>query len=246
MTHRLLLALLACVLQAQTPLRLLVSNGFKGTMEVLKPQAEKELGRPLNITFSSTAGLRQQIESGAAFDATVITVEAIDALARQSKLAAATRVTLAKSELGIGIRSGAPKPDIKTPGALKKTLLAAASITFPKDGASRTYLEQMFEKLGITAALKPKIILANGSTAASESVAEGKAGLVLTLFSEIIPTKGLEILGPLPGEHHYDIRFAAAASSNTTNAGEARKFIAFLASPARTEVFKSKGLDRLP
>jgi len=51
--------------------------------------------------------------------------------------------------------------------------------------------------------------LAQGSGPATESVAQGKAAMVITLFSEIVPIPGVEILGPLPGAFHYDIRAAA-------------------------------------
>jgi len=149
---------------AQTSaLRVLVSNGLKGSMEELRPQAEKAIGQPLSIEFSSTAGLKKKIAAGEAFDATIITVEAIDDLIKQGKLTAASRKNVGRSELGIGIRAGAPKPDIRTPDALKKSLLAATSITYPRDGASRGYLEKMFERLGIAAQIKPKIVLAPGS-----------------------------------------------------------------------------------
>jgi molybdate transport system substrate-binding protein len=217
---------------------------MKAAVEELKPQAERETGRQLDLRFSSTAGIKQRIQAGDPFDATIITAEAVGDLIQQGKLAAATRADLARSELGIGIRTGVPKPDIKTPDGLKRALRAAASITFPKDGASRGYVEGMFEKLGIAGDVKPKIILADGSGPATESVAEGKAALVITLFSEIIPVKGVEILGPLPGEYHYDIRFAAAAASGTKNAEAAKKLIAFLAGPAPLAVFKAKGLER--
>ena len=200
-------------------------------MEELQPQCERAIGRPLAVEFSSTAGLKKKIEGGAVFDVTVITVEAIDDLIKQGKLAGGSRSAVCRSELGIGIRAGAAKPDIRTPDALKRTLRDAQSITYPQDGASRGYVEQMFERLGIAADVKPKIILAAGSGPATESVAAGKAQFVITLFSEIVPTHGVEILGPLPGEFHYDIRFAAAAGAATKNLDAAKALIAFLAGP---------------
>jgi molybdate transport system substrate-binding protein len=217
---------------------------MKAALEELRPQAEREIGRPLELRFNSTAGIKQQIQRGETFDAAIITSEAIGELIQQGRLAAGTRAELARSELGLGIRSGAAKPDIKTSDGLRRALRAAASITYPKDGASRAYVEGMFEKLGIAAELKPKIILADGSGPATESVASGKAALVITLFSEIIPVKGVEILGPLPGEYHYDIRFAAAAASMTKEQEGVRKLIAFLGGAGSTAVFKKKGLER--
>jgi len=224
-------------------LRLLVSNGMKGTMEELQPQCEKAVGRPLAIQFGSTASLKKRIESGEAFDVTIITTEAIGDLITQGKLTGASRMDVGRSELGIGIRAGAPKPDIRTPEALKQALQQTKSITYPRDGASRGSIENMFERMGIAAALKPKIILADGSGPATESVAAGQAAMVITLFSEIVPVHGVEILGPLPGEYRTDIRFGAATSATSKNAEAASTLIAFVSGPKAAPVLKAKGIE---
>ena len=225
-------------------LRLLVSNGMKGSMEALQAQCEKEIGRRLAIEFGSTASLKQRIEAGESFDATIITVEAVDDLIKKALLAGATRTAIGRSELGIGVRAGSPKPDIKTIAGFTKALREAPSITYPQDGASRGYIEQTFQRLGIAGDVKSKIILANGSGPATESVAAGKAAMVVTLFSEIVTIQGVEILGPFPGEYQSDIRFAAATSARSTHADAAKALIAFLAGPKTTAVLKAKGIDR--
>ena len=225
------------------PLRLLVSNGMKGSVEALQPECEKAAGRPLAIQFGSTASLKKRIETGEAFDVTIITTEAIADLIKQGKLTSASRVDVGRSQLGIGIRAGAPKPDIRTPEALKKTLQETRSITYPQDGASRGAIEKMFERMGIAAEVKPRIILAPGSGPATESVAAGQAAMVITLFSEIVPIHGVEILGPLPGEYAMDIRFAAATSATSTSADAGKALIAFLSGPAAARVLKAKGIE---
>src|SRR5206468_10062690 len=113
-------------------------------MEELQPQFEKAIGRSLAIQFGSTASLKKRIEMGEAFDVTIITTEAIADLIEQGKLSRTSRMDVGRSELGIGVRAGAPKPDIRTPAALKKTLQEAQSITYPQDGASRGSIEKMF------------------------------------------------------------------------------------------------------
>jgi len=228
---------------ASPALRLFVSNGMKGTLEELQPQCEKAVGRPLAIQFGSTASLKKRIEMGEAFDVTVITTEAIADLITQGKLTGASRVDVGRSELGIGIRAGAPRPDIRTPEALKKTLQGAKSITYPQDGASRGSIEKMFERMGIAADVKPKIILAPGSGPATESVAAGQAAMVITLFSEIVPTHGVEILGALPAPYQMSIRFASATSATSTNAEAGKALIAFVSGSKAAPVLKAKGIE---
>ena len=133
--------------------------------------------------------------------------------------------------------------DIRTPEALKKTLQDTKSITYPQDGASRGAIEKMFERMGIAAEVKPRVILAPGSGPATESVAAGQAAMVITLFSEIVPTHGVEILGPRPGEYRMDIRFAAATSAASTSAEAGKALIAFLSGPAAAPVLKAKGIE---
>jgi molybdate transport system substrate-binding protein len=227
------------------PVTVLVSNGMKAAMEELQPQCERAIARPLALQFNSTAAVKKKIEAGEGFDVAIITSEAIDDLIKEGKIAAGTHAELVRSELGIGIRAGASKPDIRTAEALKRTLRDAKSITYPEDGASRGYIEKMFDRMGIAAEVEPRIILAQGSGPATESVAAGKAALVITLFSEIVPIHGVEILGPLPGEFHYDIRFTGAASATAKNADAAKALIAFLAGPKAVPTFKAKGLEPL-
>jgi molybdate transport system substrate-binding protein len=227
-----------------TPVRVLVSNGLKAAMEQLQPRCERAIGHPLALQFNSTAALKKKIAAGEEFDVAMITVEAIDDLIKQGKVAGGSRAALGRSRLGIGIRAGAAKPDIHTPEALKRALLAARSITFPEDGASRPNIEQMFARLGIAAALQSRIMLVQGSGPATQSVADGKAEMVITLFSEIVPVHGVEILGALPGDFQYDVRFDGAVSAAAKNPEAAKALIAFLTGPEAEAVFRTSGLDR--
>lgn len=222
--------------------RVLVSNGLKGAMEKLQPQAEKAIGRQISVQYNSTLKVKQSIEAGEMFDATLITNEAVNDLEDEGKLVVGSHTPLALSELGIGIKSGVPKPDIKTVDALKRAMKEAKVITYPQDGATRGYIDKMWDRLGIGAEVKPKIVLAPSSGAASQSVADGKATFVITLFSEIVPTKGVDILGPLPGDYGMHVNFTAGVSTTAKNAEAAEALIAFLKSPAAEPVFKAKGL----
>jgi molybdate transport system substrate-binding protein len=241
------LAAASIVLSAQAkPVKLLISNGMKGVMEELAPQCEKAIGAPLAVEYSSTFGLRKKVEAGEAFDATIITSEGVTALTKQGKLAEGSSAYLGRSPLGIGILTGAHKPDIRTVAAFQQALLNAKSITYPQDGATRGFIDSMFEKLGIAAQVKPKIILAPSSGASTANVAAGKAEFVITLFSEIVPVKGIEVLGPLPGEYATYVNFTAAASSGAQNLDAAKKFIAFMSAPKTAPMLKAKGLEVHP
>ncbi len=227
-----------------TPVHVLASNGVKAVIDELKPQAEKAIGRPLMIDFDTSSSVKKRIEGGEAFDVAILTSDVIDDLAKAGKIAAGTRTEIARCGIGIGVRAGAAKPDIKTSDALKKTLLASKSITYAEDGASRTYILQMEDKLGIADAMKAKTILEKGSVRSNARVADGSAEMILTLVSEILPAPGVQLVGPLPADVQHYVNFAEGIGPNSKNVDAGKALMKFLASPAVAPTLKAKGMER--
>src|SRR5262249_31785889 len=141
------------------------------------------------------------------------------------------------------VRSGARKPDVRTVDALKQTLLNVKTLTYAQDGASRQHIEKMFEGLGITDKMKPKLVLVNGSDASFAAVESGRAEMVITLISEILPVKGVDFVGPLPEKFQNYVHFAAGVSANAKNADAAGSLIRFLSGPKAGPTFKDKGIQ---
>ena len=226
------------------PVHVLASNGVKAVIDDLKPQAEKAIGRPLVIEFGTSSAVKKQIEGGEAFDVAILTSDVIDDLSKAGKIAAGTRTEIARCGIGIGVRAGAAKPDIKTSAALKKTLLAAKSISYAQDGASAAYILQMEDKLGIADAMKAKTILEKGSVGSNARVADGSAEMVLTLVSEILPAKGVDLVGPLPADVQHYVNFAEGIGPNSKNTDAGKALMKFFASPAVAPTLKAKGMER--
>jgi molybdate transport system substrate-binding protein len=125
----------------------LCSNGLREVMEVLVPQFERASGHKLNITFGLASAFKRQIDGGEAFDLTVLTPPLIDDLIKQAKVVADTRTVIARSGMGLLTKKGAPKPDISTADAFKRTLTNAKSITYPSEGASGIYFVGLIDRL---------------------------------------------------------------------------------------------------
>jgi molybdate transport system substrate-binding protein len=247
MTRRVVVAGLILTLTqaggAQTPVKVLASNGVREVIESLKPQCARAIGRPLAMQYGSSTELLQTIRKDGDFDVVVLTTEAIDSLIKDGKIAPGTRADVARAGIGVGVRKGAAKPDISTADALKQTLMKAKSITYAQDGASRVYLEKMFDNLGVGSQVKPKIILEQGSGGAGNRVASGGAEMVMTLVSEILPMPGVEFVGPLPAQLQSYVSFAAGVSSKAANAEAGKALITFLKSSAAAPAFKPKGME---
>jgi molybdate transport system substrate-binding protein len=222
-------------------IKVLSSNAVKTVLEELGPRFEKATEHKLVITFKSAAALKSDIEKGEAFDLAILTASAADDLIKQGKLAAATRTDLVRSGAGVAIRKGAPKPDISTTDAFKRTLLNARSIGYVEQGATGIYLKGLLERLGIAEELKPKTRLL--ATAAAEAVAKGEVEIGMTQISEILPYAEAELAGPLPPEIQLYTLFPAAISASAREPQAAKILIEFLRSPAAAIVIKAKGME---
>jgi molybdate transport system substrate-binding protein len=233
------LLLLASLAQA-AEIKVLASTAVKTTLEELAPQFEKATGNKVDITFGPATALKAKIDEGTAFDVAILAAPVTDSLAGSGKLDLPA-TTIAHSGIGLAIRKGAPKPDISTTEAFKRTLLNAKSIGVTAAGASGVYLKTLFEKLGIADDLKPKLKLLAG--AAGEAAGAGEVEIGMTQISEILPYASAELLGPLPPDIQSYTYFSAAASAASKEADVAKAFIKYLAAPSALAVIKAKGME---
>lgn len=228
---------------AQVPeLRVLSSDGMEAVMTSLTPKIERSTGRKLKSTFDSSKSILDLMQAGEAFDVAILTTATIDDLIKQGKIMADSRVEIASSAMGVGIRAGAPKPDISTPEAMKQTLLKAKTITFNPTGATATLLNKMFDRLGVADDVKPKIVPDTVSGGGQKRVADGKVDLVITLIPEIKGFPGLTYVGPLPEELNGNINFAAGVATNSKDPEKAKALLRLVTAPAAVPTIKAKGM----
>jgi len=226
------------------PLDVFASNGVKAVLEALASDSERIAGRPIATRFGTSASIRQAITAGESFDVAILTTEALDELTKAGRIVAGSGAAIGRSGIGVGVRAGAPRPDITTPDALKRALLGARSLTYAEDGASRVHITRMFDALGVAEVVKGKTTLEQGSVRATARVARGDTELVLTLVSEILPIPGIELAGPLPAAFQNYIAFAAGVGAKAQNPAAARALVAFLSSQGASPVFTAKGIER--
>ena len=181
--------------------------------------------------WSSTTDIQKRVAAGEVADLVILGDSGTEALIKDGKLVASTRAIFAKSGIGIAVRSGARKPDISSADALKKSLLAAKSVGY-SEGASGTYLVGMFQKLGIYDQVKSKASVAKANEPVGEKVARGEAEIGFHQLSELIPVKGIHIVGPLPAELQYITVFSGGMHREAKEPDAAKALIKFLTAPA--------------
>jgi molybdate transport system substrate-binding protein len=233
----------ATVSAQKTPMRLLVSNGVKAALVAVQPACEAQTATTFTAEFNTSTALRAMAAAGP-FDLAFMTEEAIDALVAEKRLDAGSKTMVARTRIGAGVRQNAAALDVRTSDGVRGALLAASSVTWASDGASRPFIEKMIEKLGITTQMAGKIHTEQGSPRATARVVNGQSDIVLTLVSEIVPVPGLKPAGALPQEFQGEVSFAAGVGAASAQAATARRVLACLVAPSAGSSYSSVGLDR--
>jgi molybdate transport system substrate-binding protein len=220
-------------------IKVLSTIGMRTVLEEITPAFERQNGGTVTRVYDSSVALMKRIAAGETGDAAVFTAGAIDELIAHGKVA--SRTDLARSFVGIAVRKGAPRPDIATPDAFKKTMLAAKSIARSETGASGLYFAGLVERLGLAEALNPKIIVQDGIV--GRIAARGEAEIAVQQISELMQADGIDIVGPLPDELQSITVFSGGVFTNSSAAGLAAAYVAHLASPAFAAVIRLKGME---
>ncbi len=224
-------------------IKLLASGAVKDAYLELLPKFEKASGHKVMAAWSNTPEIQKRVAAGEVADLVILGNSGTEELIKQGKLVPSTRAIFAKSGIGIAVRSGARKPDISSVDALIKSVLAAKSVAY-SEGASGTYLVGMFQKLGIYDQIKSKASVAKANEPVGEKVVRGEAEIGFHQISELIPVKGIQIVGPLPAELQYITVFSGGVHSEAKEPNAAKALITFLTAPAVGKSIKKHGLDR--
>jgi len=223
-------------------MKILCSNGVKSVMLEILPACERKSGARIETVWGSTMGLQKDIAAGADGDLAVLTAEVIDGLIAEGKAAAGSRADLARSGIGVAVRKGAAKPDIASPEALKRALLAARSVSHSKTGQSGIYFPTVLARLGISDAIQSKLVVPEGGTPIGEVVARGEAEIGIQQISELLPVPGIEIVGPLPAPLQKITIFSAGVLATAQDQNRAKELLAFIAQSSRP-LLAAKGLE---
>jgi molybdate transport system substrate-binding protein len=223
-------------------IRVISNPGMKSVFEELAPQFERMTGHRVLIQYGLMAQLKAPIDAGE-FDVAISTGPVTAYLNERGMTVPDSRADVARVGIGVSVRAGAPKPDISTVSAFKRTLLNAKSISYTGGSAAGTYIAGMLERLGIAAEMKPKTRILGGGGQNPKAVAAGEVELGLSVISDIVPVPGAELLGPLPAELQTYIVETAAVGIASKEPQAAGALIKFLLAPAATPVFRAKGLE---
>jgi len=230
---------------AAAEIKVLTAGAFKQVVLALVPDFERQTGNKVVVDNDTAGALTKRIEGGEAFDLAVLTPAALSSLTSKGKLVAGSQVSLARVGVGVVVKEGAPKPDISSVGAFKRALIAAKSVAYidpAAGGSSGIYVAGLLDKLGLAAEVNTKAKLIAGG-AVAEHIANGEAELGIHQISEILPVKGITLVGPLPAEIQNYTIYAAALGANAKEGEAAKALLKALSGPAAANVLKAKGME---
>ena len=229
--------------------RVMTSGAFTAPYLEVIPQFERTTHHKIVTAYGASMGnapdsIPSRLERGEPVDVVILAAPALDDLIKQGKVVPGSRVDLVRSSIGVAVRAGAPKPDISSVEALKRTLLGAKSIAYSAS-ASGVYLSQeLFPRLGIADQIKAKCHrIANEPVGAV--VARGDAEIGFQQISELLPVAGIDYVGPLPPDVQKVTVFSAGVAVGAKHPEAARALIKFLASPAVVPAITKSGLEPL-
>jgi molybdate transport system substrate-binding protein len=221
-------------------LKVLSAIGMRLVMEDLGPKFEQATGHKLAILFDAGGVVVERVQGGETADVVLLPRPALERLTKDGRIVAGSETLLARSGIGVAVRKGASKPDISSPEALKRTLLAAKSITYsnPVLGGAK-----VLDRLGIGSEMKAKTVFSKVPGEVGQLVANGEAEIAVHQIQELISVPGIEIVGPLPGDLQSTIVFSGAIMAGTKEAEIGKALINFLRTPDAAAAIKAKGME---
>lgn len=230
------------------PLKVLISGGFHGAYERVLPEFERTTGIAVVTGSGASQGtgpqtIRAQLDRGVPADVVILSREGLEELIVASRIAAGTDVDLGRTPIGLAVRAGAHKPDVRTVAAFAQVMLEARAVAVPSSTSGIFLMNEVFPRLGIAG--KVDIRIAARGTGAAAMVAAGEADVALMPVSEIVHAPGVELAGILAEEIQLNQVFAAAVVAGAQAAEAGRRLIAYLASERAAEAIRSSGMEPL-
>jgi molybdate transport system substrate-binding protein len=175
-------------------------------------------------------------------DVVVLASNAIDTLMTDGKLLSGSRRDLVRSGIAVAVPAGTPRPDIGSEAAVQQAVRGAKRLSY-STGPSGVYLEKMFERWGILAELRSRIVVPPPGVAVGTLLADGRVDLGFQQLSELLTLPGVDVVGPLPAEIQSITLFSGGVSVTSARLDAARAVLEFMASPAAAAVKERHGMQ---
>lgn len=235
-------ALLASGVAGAAEIKVLSTQATEQSYRELVPMFEKATGHKVTTLFTGTLDADKRIAAGEAYDLLIMSQTSIDQHMKGGKVVSGSRTDLARSGVAVGVKAGAPKPDISSVEALKRTLINAKSIGY-STGPSGNYVISMFEQLGVADQVKPKLKQTATGVFVGSIIANGEVEIGFQQVSELSQYSGVDYVGPLPAAVQNYTTFSSGILAGAKEVDAARALVRYITSPAAGAVFRKRGME---
>jgi molybdate transport system substrate-binding protein len=229
-------------------IKVLSTTAMKTTLDELAPAFERATDYRFIASYGPSAKIAKMVADGEPHDMAIVTDHGFEELARQGKLVSGSRADIARSAMALAVQKGAPRPDISSGERFKEALLKAKSLGMSNPvgaGQSGANLVKIFDKLGITEAMKPKCFYGPGGPAGliGNFLVRKEVEIGIQQLPELMMVPGIDIVGPLPPDIQMKTVFTAGISTAAKNADGARALAQFLTTPQARAAIQAKGME---
>ena len=227
-------------------LKVMVSGAMAHALEEVSQDFAKKNGHTLDFVVGTTGVIQDKVRAGEKADVVEVTSAGMDALEKEKLIAPGTRVDLARANIGVAVRDGAPMPDISSVDALKARLIAAKSVAWidPKvGGQAGQAIVNLLQKMGIADDVMKKSVYGETGGEAVEKMAAGQADMAISFISEIKPVKGAKVAGPIPAAVQNPSTYAGGVGVNSANPDIARALLKAMQDAEARHIMVEAGLD---
>ena len=223
-------------------LKLLSSMATRELLNDLFAQYQRATGQSVNSEAAGGVDVAKRVRAGEVVDVVILSSTAIDSLIAAGSLLPDSRVDLVKSGVSIAVRAGAAHPDVSSEDAVKRAVLAARTLSY-STGPSGVYLEKLFERWGILAQIRERIVVPPPGVPVGSLVASGKVELGFQQLSELMSLPGIEVIGPLPPQIQTITIFSGGISTGCAQPDAARALLTYLAAPSAAQTKHKYGME---
>ena len=236
-------SLMLATMAHSAEIKVLSTQATEEAYRELVPQFEKASGHKVTTTFTGTLDANKRLAAGETYDLLIMSAPSIDEHIKTGRVVSGSRVDLAKSGVGVGVKAGAPKPDISTTEALKKALLAARSIGY-STGPSGVYMVGVFQRMGIADGIGGKFKQTPTGVFVGSIIANGEAEIGFQQVSELSHFRGVDYVGPLPADIQRFTTFSSGILAGAKEADAAKALVKFITAPEAASASRSGAWNR--
>jgi molybdate transport system substrate-binding protein len=223
-------------------LKLISSMATRDVLAELIAIYERQTHLGISTEAAGGVDVAKRVQGGERLDLVVLASNAIDKLIADGKLLAGSRVDLVRSGIAVAVPAGAPRPDISTEAGVERAVRGAKSLSY-STGPSGVYLEKLFERWGILADLRSRIVVPPPGVAVGSLIAQGTVHLGFQQLSELLTLPGIDVIGLLPPEIQNITIFSGGIAVACARPDAARAVLKFLASPAAAPIKGRHGME---